>query len=326
MAYGDLLSQMHNKKIVLFNGSAKGYNPYTEASFLRRLLATRPHLKAFDFKKWDTSVSAQLLHRVFDTMDALYPADDGTEIWKQGFLLRNWVRNANCNSIHLIDGTFVEWWGSISSGSGITGEMGDEANKMLCAIACARYWLEQKDPRKAYVEPLVLVHYKHGDFDFNAFFEDNVLITQGDDVIMSLSAEYANMSSCDFATALRYFGVRITNYDKTDPIERPIVNLDWDQATFLKRNFKTINGQDVAPLEIESIYKSFYYFHKSMKVEDIEQVLNTVALELSLHGKETFDKHISQLEFLSMEAYGVLLRYTNWKTAFNTVSKLELCY
>jgi hypothetical protein len=322
MYYGALQGSMMESDKVLYNGCAKGYNPYTSCGLLRKLLEGKSNRLAFDYKKWDTKIWKQVLEAAFDIMDSTYPRDESESVKR----VRRWVRSTVTESAHWNSGAIFIWLSMISSGHPLTIDIANFCNKIFFGMGVARFALEKANPSWASPDPIVLIKYQTGSFDFLRFFQENVVITMGDDIIAGLTHEFDGITSKDFALTLAYYGVTITNGDKTSPLDYPQSHLMWSDLSFLKRGFSFINGYDVCPLELESILKSVVYTERGMKLDDYIRVCETACLELSMHGEVVFQKYVPLIDDVVKRLHGVALQNTNFKRSLMRIRGTEFCY
>jgi len=197
---------------------------------------------------------------------------------------------------------------------------------MLVAMACARFDLEAAYEEHRHEDPLVLIGYVTGAYDFQGLFRSSVIITQGDDLVVSLDKGFDGLTTRDLAKTLKYFGISMTNSDKTDPFTNPIGSRPVTELSFLKRGFAVIGDMIVSPLELKSIYKSIYFTKKGVKKDDFLKTVEVALLELSMHGEKVFNEHAPKIESVVWEHHEAGLANTRWRDALMKVRSLEQDY
>lgn len=165
------------------------------------------------------------------------------------------------------NGDVVMMYGSNSSGHPLTVIVNSIANSLYMRICYMRIFPEEC---------------------VSNFKRDIRLATLGDDNVMSSIRPEFNHTSVQ--KVLAGFGIEYTMPDK-ESLTVPFVSIfDFD---FLKRKFKHFEGKVIAPLELESTFKSLVCIQKKGNISDAEQTAQaylSARREWSLHGKEVFDR------------------------------------
>lgn len=328
--YGAYQIAMTQPDKVLFNTTAKGYNPYKGCVTLAELLNRHKSLFGQDYRKFDGGVAVQFINAFFDIMERLGPV----KVSEENLKIRAYLRLVSVQSWHMVMGLLVEWTGCISSGHGLTQEMGCTINVMYSLLVLANAELEAANPDhgtyglvpEGSEDPVMLINYRAGEVDFRHLLEENVIITMGDDLAMSLADRFSHLTSRDFAKTLRYFGVECTNSNKTDPFTNPMGAVSLSELSFLRRTLKKIGGRHYCPLELESIYKALYFTGLDGHLSSFEQNVQLQLFELSMHGRTVFEEHVGPICEAMKEHYSVVLPYTTWRACLNKVEGMESTY
>lgn len=135
-------------------------------------------------------------------------------------------------------------------------------------------------------------------------FRDNVRVMfVGDDSIGSSKLDWYNMGTLQRVFA--QYGVKYTDAQK-NLVATPFIH--FDDMDFCKRNFRFEEyvQRYVAPIKIDSIYKSLFCYRESRTSEhDIMiSVLRGAARELARHPKHIFDAEMSIIRQVASE-YGI---------------------
>lgn len=187
-------------------GIAVGFNPYVDMDVLARKLQTCEVTGDADFKKWDGSISADLMLLVRDVFKEYYKGENSVIIDK---LFQTMVRSP----LLVFDAVYIPNHG-LPSGNWLTLLLNSLINKCLTALTVYR---NKPDPRVEDATEIV----------------DYVM---GDDKIFGTTKElgqYFNLLT--LTTVATSLGMQCTNGDKT-----PIVKASqpFEKLTFLKRSFK----------------------------------------------------------------------------------------
>jgi hypothetical protein len=119
------------------------------------------------------------------------------------------------------------------------------------------------------------------------------LLVYGDDNVAEIHNDEKLFNHTSCAAALAYFNIEYTMADK-EAASIPLIGIH--QINFLKRSF-VFNldlGVFVAPLELDSIFKSLHCMMRQRKMELCEREIvagniHSAFLEFWLHGKEYYD-------------------------------------
>lgn len=144
------------------------------------------------------------------------------------------------------------------------------------------------------------------------FFEKNLPLIYGDDVIVAVKEDSINVfNNHTYSDIVSFiFGMKFTNAQKTSTMKKFLLA---GELSFLKRTFRhhSVLGRVVGVLELDSIYKMLEFVLPSRQVTVAEQVLQTIdaALrEIFLHCGDTddvFNKVRSQLIGSFKNGYGL---------------------
>jgi len=128
----------------------------------------------------------------------------------------------------------------------------------------------------------------------NLFKKQVHLMTYGDDNILNTDRPWFNHTAIQGVLKKRW--VTYTMAEK-DSESVPFINIE--QADFLKRKFRHLNGYIVAPLAISSVHKMLGMMVEKGNVSE-EQVIADSYLsarqEVSLHGEELFNEFTNKME------------------------------
>ena len=126
-------------------------------------------------------------------------------------------------------------------------------------------------------------------------FKDNVhLLTLGDDNIMGSNLDDFNHSN--ISLALHNRGVTYTMADK-DSVSVPFIHIN--DADFLKRKFIKFGDRIIAPLDLNSIFKSMTMIVQKDNISEEETLAQSYLSsrrEWSLHGEKIFNEYTSNME------------------------------
>lgn len=136
--------------------------------------------------------------------------------------------------------------------------------------------------------------YHKADFPLSTFKKNVNLLTVGDDNIFNSKLDDFNHTV--IAKILGNYGLQYTMADKESE-SVPFISI-YD-ADFLKRTFRHLEGTVVAPLALDSIFKSLCMIVRKGNISDEEQLAQSYSAarrEWSLHGKEVFERNCSKMD------------------------------
>lgn len=282
MYFGDIMAKMQSAESRIHNRQATGVNPFAEwgavASFLTQFGTKR--LMAMDFKKFDGSISRQLLIKVLRMLCRMYPAASAEDS-----LVREWIIEQLCAAWVVVDGTVIEFSGNNVSGNVLTVIINNFMNQFYNIYACVRYLMETRG----------IASYTTGCVDFEEINTDFRMISLGDDFVSGYGHIFDGLDAAFMYKTLKEIGVTITKADKTDASSCHLGFESLSDIGFLKRGFNKVAGCMVAPLELDSILKMIHWQKKGMSVSEFEAKCKDALFEFSLHGKEKYNEWSSVL-------------------------------
>lgn len=263
----------HNR---ILNGVAIGMNVWSsEWNFLaRHLLANSQNLIDGDFTNYDGTLMDQLMWSVFRILDSLY--DDGNSN------LRRNLWHAACYATRYNQGEIYQCTHSLPSGFPATAEANSLYELLLFRCAYIKLAREAGLPDHANMQS----------------FNKNVrIVTYGDDNLLSIAddvLDWYNMHS--LVACMAQFGMTYTTAQKTTDYQRSKTIAD---VSFLKRYFRVVDTgfgkmpmfTCPAPLETRLDILNWTKFRKLGADPEESDAVTTVLQELSVHGKETYDKY-----------------------------------
>jgi uncharacterized glyoxalase superfamily protein PhnB len=137
-----------------------------------------------------------------------------------------------------------------------------------------------------------------GPLELGSFGDHVSLMCYGDDNNMSVSPECTWFNHTLVAFSLSRAGVKYTMADKE---AKSVPFIHFNDTTFLKRGFVWSEKLQnyLAPLDMDSLYKTLHVCIKSTVIDEMEQGRDAVLAvnrELFFHGKEVFDEMHAKLE------------------------------
>jgi hypothetical protein len=252
----------------IVTGTCVGINPRSQDwDFLAKKLNRFAAVVAGDFSGFDKTQIAEFLWAVLDIINIWY--DDG----KMNSRIRTVLWSDVVNSIHLFEGSFLQWIKSLPSGHPLTVIINSIIHEMYVQYG------------------YVLLHPQglHG----LQFFRDFVEIqTYGDDGVYSISDVIVPwFNQITLTQALATIGLTYTDELKSETL---VPYRKLSEVTFLKRGFRyeKLLGRYVAPLSLDTILEMPYWTKEGPAPQEItEDNVNTALMELSLHGEEVFHFH-----------------------------------
>jgi hypothetical protein len=154
--------------------------------------------------------------------------------------------------------------------------------------------------------------------DAHAVWEENVrLVVSSDDNIFTVSEQYRDkFQALSYSEYVKTVGMRYTKADKT---EYTTTHDTWETASFLKRGFKEIEGSVVAPLDLETIREMTYWTRVDDNWRTCRDTFDAAIGELSLHGKDVFDKMYPPMRAAYIEAFKVQPKRYTWRENYNYI-------
>nr|UNY42022.1 MAG: polyprotein 1 [Picornavirales sp.] len=286
MYFGAFLSSFCNANINV--GSGIGVNCYSEQwdVLARELLKfghdkNKANIGAGDYSGYDTTIKGIILWSIFAMIQRWYGNTLSEQDKQIQFMLFVEIVNP-C----VIKGKHVYLWESgLPSGNPLTALLNTIYNHVLFRLA-----------------------YIDAGLDVSTFNENVYLIALGDDNTFSVSSTVQDkFNEFTLPALMSTYGAVYT----TELKEKALVEMrKLSEVSFLKRSFRFDSSLNrwVAPLDIESIFKPLNWTKRNVSRDQIppDQIVSSIR-ELSLHGKQVFDKYATDLVALSQKQYpGVL--------------------
>lgn len=126
-----------------------------------------------------------------------------------------------------------------------------------------------------------------------SFRTDVRLITYGDDNLLVSDVPEFNHSAIQ--EVLAKYDISYTMADKDS---ESTAFLPMEKVNFLKRTFRVLDGRIVAPLELESTYKSLLCYQARTSITEGEQAAQSylsARREWALHGKQVFTELVTRV-------------------------------
>lgn len=253
----------------IFNGSAVGINPVSEewTVMARFLMSKGINIIAGDFESFDATQSSTTLRGLCDIINDWY--DDGEENRR----IREVLWHEVYNSMHLHGKSALMFDHSLPSGNPLTTVI----NTMYVNVVIRMAFINCFDGRVDVI---------------NEFDNHVSLVAYGDDNILGVSdecLEYFNYST--ITQSMMSFGLKYTDETKSGS---NVLAKSLDQSTFLKRSFREVQGQFVAPLDLQTVLEMCYWYRNGPCVDDrISENVMSCLKELSLHDRPTWRKFSS---------------------------------
>lgn len=270
--FGSFVASQHAR--AGHESSCVGINPYESWDLIySRLSRMNQEWEDFDYTEWDRTLSPDWFIMYADRVSNWY--DDGEENRQR----RRKLMNQLVFSQVQIGADIFQLYGGNKSGCSITAEINTDIHQMLMAYT----WIKLAkihDPAKANV----LSMFQHNEFVF-----------YGDDQVKSTDPSISWFNGNTIEPIMVELGMKITPGNKTDTEFFP---KPPSEITFLKRGFgnRSCAGKLACPLSEKSISKMLYYVHKSDNLQGATQLnMETACKEMFFHGKEKYDRFISEL-------------------------------
>lgn len=222
---------------------------------------------AGDFSNFDGTLVTQILADIVEIINRFY--DDGEE----NAQIRRVLWKEVINSVHIRGDNVYLWTHSQPSGCPITAIL----NSMFNSISMRYVWLK--------VVPAELA-------TMRSFNEHVAMVSYGDDNVVGISdkaVEFFNQVS--IAEGYATMGMTYTDEMKSGAM---IPFRALEDVSYLKRKFRWDEATHTycAPLELGVVLEMINWIRGEMDQEESTSVnMETSAFELSLHGREIFDKY-----------------------------------
>lgn len=295
MYFGDLLRWIMVNRIK--NGSAIGINPYGHewTHVVKHLTSIGDKCIFGDYSGYDGTLSPAFEYGFLILADAFYYNQTERERNVRYALFEDIV-----NSKHVTVGkddsssVVYEWFGGNPSGNLLTTALNTFCNINITKYAMASCWAKSVD----------LTHLTITDHQVNEIvlsMESGMrMVAFGDDggiVVSEYFAEFVDQTK--LTVAMAEIGFIYTDENKSSDAHtfRSI-----ESCSFLKRSFRpSENGLWLAPLELSVVLEMAYWTKDNAPVGTMEAVLDTVFMELSLHGKDVFSKWAPLISSAALE-------------------------
>lgn len=258
----------HVAKNRIDNEISIGTNVYSDdwTRTALRLKKKGPHVIAGDFSNFDGTLLLQVLEPMVEIVNAFY--GDGEE----NAQVRRVLWKEICNSVHLKGDQLYLWTHSQPSGCPVTAIL----NSIYNSITMRYVWLD-----------VVPEDYQ----TMRAFNQHVSMVSYGDDNCVNISPEVIEFFN-QVTIAEGYARIGMTYTDETKSGEM-IPYRSLSEIAYLKRTFvwNEEEMQYVAPLSLDTVLEMTNWIRGDMDCEQrtIDNI-ETSCFELSLHGREIFEK------------------------------------
>ena len=255
------------------NEIAVGTNVYSHdwTRIANKMSSKGDKVIAGDFSNFDGTLVLAILAPVVDIINEFY--DDGEE----NAQIRRVLWKEIVNSIHVCGRDVYMWTHSQPSGCPITAVL----NSLYNSISMRYVWL--------LVAPVELRSMK-------SFRRHVAMISYGDDNVLNISDEAIEFFN-QLTIAEGYAQIGMTYTDELKSGEM-IKFRHLSDVSFLKRKFEWSNAEFsyMAPLTLDTVLEMVSWIRGPLDDEDkTRENVETSCFELSLHGKEIFDKWSSKM-------------------------------
>lgn len=278
MYFLDFVMFMMENRVDNFCGPGMNPNSIDWDKLTQRLLTMGDKIIAGDYSSYDSRHIAELMRCFLITVEIFY---DGTEEDKR---VRRVLFEDVVNSIHILGQTIYQWSGSLPSGSALTTIVNCVLGVLYMMVAFVSLVKGSK---------------------FEDFFSKVYICVFGDDNIL---APHPSVIEEFNGVSIQAFMPRV-NQQYTPEDKSPVMYKykSIGDVTFLKRGFRyePVHHRWVAPLAITSIDEAPYWYRRTADpAETIKSNVDWMFYEYSLHGKEVFDRIVSQRKKIVEEEIG----------------------
>ncbi len=283
MYFGDFLRWLFENRIK--NGFAPGVNPYSDEwkFIVEHLTSVGDRMIPGDFSAYDGSIMNIAMMEFLTAVETFYHNSTQEDVMIRRVLFWE-ILNSRHLAPHGNGGIIYEWVGSNCSGNPITTPL-----NTFCGLLLVRY-------------AIVLIAVKRNGYQLSGCISSNWFrslcaamrdglrqISFGDDLNISVGEDLIWVNQEALTEAFAEIGMKFTDADKTGEVfdHKSIVD-----CTFLKRGFKydAKLGKWRAPLNLDVIKQMNYWTKKNVPVSELKMTFECSLMEMSIHGKETFDK------------------------------------
>lgn len=262
------------------NGVAVGVNPYSRDwdAMVHKLKQKGKNMLAGDFSAWDSTMFSEVGQHIVNMINEWY--DDGPV----NATIREVLFMEMYSSVHLFRDVLYAWHKGMPSGNPLTSLLNSIYNNLVV--------------RACYM-------FLHQSLDSIEGFDQNVYIcAYGDDNVISVSDAVKDVFNMESLThTFAEIGMTYTDDNKDGETTR---FRTIGEITFLKRSFVYNErfNKWLAPLDYTSLEHQLYYCRDMDRVvEIVQQSYSMLLTELSLHGKEVFDKTVKIVAPIIKEHY-----------------------
>lgn len=285
MYFGDFIRHCMKNKVT--NSMAIGVNPYSSdwEAIARHVTALGDNVIAGDFSGYDGRLMPVVMYKFLEAVESYYTNSTHEEVVIRATLFEDIVNSRHVTVADGGVGFVYEFFGSNPSGNPLTTLLNCFCNLIFGYHASTECLIEgELDVDPSTVDDGVFAHY------LETALEAVRMIVFGDDNQFGVSDRYAqHITQSKMTEAMSRLGLTYTNEDKSDVQHghRKIAD-----CSFLKRGFvySKREGRVLAPLEMSVILESSYWTKKSNSDAELIACVETNLMELSIHGRETFDE------------------------------------
>ena len=284
MYFGDFVRWCMSNNV--YNSMAIGCNPYSSDwnRIAEHLSSLGSRMVFGDYKGYDGSLAPAIEYSVLSVIEDYYYNSTQEERNVRKVLFEDIV-----NSRHIVTGAnsfAYEWFGSNPSGNFLTTILNSVANNIILRYTLTLSLARSNGYFGTFNTTL-------NDF-LNAVHNNIRTITFGDDNGIGFSDDI-EVDLDLWQEVMLEHGFTYTNENKDDTCLR---FKTLEECSFLKRGFHFDYDQNryLAPLDIDVILEMLNWTRTNAPPGSIEQTIDTCALELSLHGQDTFNRYISTLK------------------------------
>lgn len=295
--------QLFYVKNKIHNGGTLGMNPYSDDwHYLASQLLSMPdkdgvsYIGAGDYSGYDKSEVPLPHEYIVDEINKFY--DD------EYVLARTTLIKELTHSRHIFRGVIYQWCGGMPSGHPLT-------SLMNCIYNHVSFRMCWKKMLREYEDLIDL-----GDCAFDNHIK---LYVHGDDNVFAVSPKYADLFNPEFISEAMFdtMGLVYTSETKSQSLA------EWrsiGQVEFLKRSFRYDSEirMFVAPWRLSELLECLYWTKdNSQRVQIVHDKMELVLRELSLHGREIFDRYshvVTKAYYTYMKRFGLIQVDRNYES------------
>lgn len=285
MYFGDLIRWLNTNRIR--NGMCIGLNAYShEWTELHAHMTSIGDRQIFgDYSGFDKSLNCVFMYKFLELAEAFYAGSNDGDKMARAALFEDVVNSRHVADIGGANSVIYEWNGSNPSGNAITTPLNTFSNNLIMRYAYMMTIGKSLGYHHSVIPPEIYVPI------MSTIPEDIRQCGFGDDGGMSVGERWAHVvNQTTITESMAEIGFTYTDEAKggLQHVHRPIA-----ECSFLKRGFRKepVGNRVLAPLEIGVILDMPYWTKKGLPPHSVITTLETAMMELSLHGKETFDRY-----------------------------------